>query len=373
MQSEVTVLGLMSGSSLDGLDLAIGRFFSSDQTPLLKHFSWELLDCKTVPLTGKWKSLLQDLPDQSAIQLIETDVLFGKWMGQQVNDFLAASAYVPDLIVSHGHTVFHFPDKGISAQIGCGAHLSALTGIPVLNNLRMLDIAHGGQGAPLAPISDLWLFSENDFFLNLGGIANLSYLSGDQIIGYDVVGANQLLNRLAQEVGQSYDQGGQLASFGKIIPQLIAEADTIPYLSRNGPKSLGNDEVQQYWVQLFLNHPGLINDKLHTACVHIARAIARAIKRLATNHKVYRLLPTGGGVFNTFLMQCIREALSDSAVKIEINLPDVRIIEYKEALLMALMGFLKLSGLPNCLGQVTGARMDCSGGTLHGNLAKWIK
>ena len=373
MQSEVTVLGLMSGSSLDGLDIAIGRFYTSDQNPSFHHFNWELLDSQTVPLSGKWKALLQDLPNQSAYKLVESDVLFGKWMGRQVNEFLSKTEYIPDLIVSHGHTVFHAPHKGFSTQIGCGANLSAVTGIPVLNNLRMLDIAYGGQGAPLAPISDLWLFRDCDFFLNLGGIANLSFLSENLVIGYDVVGANQILNRLAQEIGQPYDKDGQVASFGKMIPELLDQANAIPYLSKGTPKSLGNDEVEHYWTQLFLNHPGLVEDKLHTACIHIAQAIAQAIKPYANRHKTYRLLPTGGGAFNTFLMQCIKEALFHSAVKVEIKLPDARIIEYKEALLMALMGFLKLKGLPNCLSQVTGAQIDCSGGTFHGDLAKWIR
>lgn len=371
MQSEVTVLGLMSGSSLDGLDLALVRFFSSDQTPLFSHFSWEFLDGKTVPLSGKWKAQLQALPQQSALNLVEADVLLGQWMANQVNEFLADSPFIPDLIVSHGHTIFHFPQKGISTQIGCGAHLSAKTGIPVLNNLRMLDIANGGQGAPLAPICDLWLFRDFDFFLNLGGIANLSFISKDQIIGYDVVGANQILNRLAQEVGQPYDQGGQLAATGTIIPELLDRANSIPYLSKHTPKSLGNDEVERFWTQLFVDHSGSIAGKLHTACIHIAQVIAQEIQSLATENKVYRLLPTGGGVFNTFLMQCIREELSHSFIEVEIILPDTRIIEYKEALLMALMGFLKFKGLPNCLSQVTGARLDCSGGTLHGNLANW--
>ncbi len=373
MQLEATVLGLMSGSSLDGLDLAIGRFFFSNQSFLLNDFSWELLDCRTVPLSGKWKAQLQSLPHQSALKLVEADVLFGQWMGQQVNEFIADSDHIPELIVSHGHTIFHFPHKGISTQIGCGAHLSATTGIPVLNNLRMLDIAYGGQGAPLAPISDLWLFRDYDFFLNLGGIANLSFRSMDQIIGYDIVGANQILNRLAQEIGQPYDQGGQLASTGTIIPELLDRANAIPYLSKNAPKSLGNDEVEQEWVQLFLEYAGLVNDKLHTACVHIAQVIAREILSLATENKNYRLLPTGGGAYNTFLIQCIREAVSKSGLELEINLPDSRIIEYKEALLMALMGFLKLHGLPNCLSQVTGARLDSSSGSFHGNLAKWIR
>lgn len=373
MGSEVTVLGLMSGSSMDGLDLAIGRFFTSDQTPLFNHFNWKLLDSQTVPLSGKWKDLLRDLPNQSAYSLVESDALFGKWMGQQVNKFLSHTEHTPDLIVSHGHTVFHAPQKGFSTQIGCGAHLSALTGIPVLNNLRMLDIAHGGQGAPLAPIGDIWLFRDYDFYLNLGGIANLSFISEDKVIGFDVVGANQILNRLAQEIDQPYDKDGQLASSGKIIPELLERANAIPYFSKSTPKSLGNDEVAQYWTQLFLNYAGWVEDKLHTACVHIAQSIAQAIRPYTDGNRAYRLLPTGGGAFNIFLMQCISEALSDSAVKMEIKLPDARIIEYKEALLMALMGFLKLKGLPNCLSQVTGAQIDCSGGTFHGDLAKWIR
>ncbi|NUO02944.1 MAG: anhydro-N-acetylmuramic acid kinase [Saprospiraceae bacterium] len=358
-------LGLMSGSSLDGLDLAFCDLKFTETGDLT---AWHLVASDTLPFSENWKKTLAELPSGSALQLAEAHAGFGEYVGDLVNLFLKKYQLVPDFIASHGHTIFHYPNKRFTTQIGDGAAIAARTGIMVIDNFRAQDIALGGQGAPLAPLADRVLFSDYDFCLNLGGISNLTFKANNgRYVAYDIGGANQVLNALVQPLGLAYDDRGQLAASGKLNADLKTKADALPYFSQPYPKSLGNDWVRREHTPIFVEYDCPVADKLHTACRHIAGQIAvhltQTLERENVKREQYKLLATGGGALNDFLIACIREACRDQQV--EIVVPDARIISFKEAILMALMGALRLLGKPNCIASVTGAGRDAVSGAVH--------
>ncbi len=370
MPTACIALGLMSGSSLDGLDMAICRFELQDGA--VQH--WALLAGQTVPYPQRWQERLRALPQASARDLAHAHVELGHWMGEAVKAFLLQyPQWPPDLIASHGHTIFHFPEQGFTTQIGDGAAIAAITGISTVCDFRSTDLALGGQGAPLAPLADRLLFSQYDFMLNLGGIANMTCRIDQRYIAFDVGGANQILNALAQTLGLSYDDGGRLAASGKLIPGLKDALDRLPYFQLPPPKSLGNDWVQRHQTDLCMRWPAPVEDRLHTVCLHIAGQIAHALAQVRMTEDwrlpAYSALATGGGAFNAFLIRLILEACNQIA-PVSLHIPDASIVSMKEAILMALMGALRLEGQANCLSSVTGARQDAIGGAVY---AGWSK
>lgn len=354
----------MSGSALDGLDLALCTFEFSGRH--LRH--WETLAVEARPFPEAWAQRLRALPGGSAKDLAVAHAQFGQFLGKQAKTFLAQQALQADAIASHGHTIFHFPQAGVSTQIGDGASISAITGRPAIDNFRMQDVALGGQGAPIAPIADQHLFPDQTFMLNLGGIANISARTGQGYIAFDCSGANQVLNALAQEAGHPYDQGGAMARTGKLLPGLLEQAMQLPYHSAPFPKSLGNDWVQEQLLPIYSSYPGSLQDRLHTACWQIARSIDESIRAIERNASLppapHNMLVTGGGAFNTFLVECIR-AKCEKNRSLAVATPKPQIIEFKEAILMALMGALRLEGLPNTLPTATGGSTGSCGGGLH--------
>ncbi len=308
------------------------------------------------------------LPQVGGRELLLAHAHYGHYAGELVRDYLERTQIEPDFIASHGHTIFHYPNEQMTLQIGDGAAIAAETGYPVINDFRAMDVALGGQGAPLAPIADRMLLPGYDFYLNLGGISNITGHAGEKFIAFDIGGANQVLNFLAQQVNKPFDENGNLAASGALHAGLLAQANALSYHELPYPKSLGNDWVQEALIPIFQHYNATIADKLHTACLHIAWQIAKQIgaiiEREQLNKEHYRLLATGGGARNTFLMQCIEQACSKIA-DIEIVIPDPLIISFKEAAFMALMGVLRLENLPNCMASVTGASRDASGGAIH--------
>jgi anhydro-N-acetylmuramic acid kinase len=358
------ILGLMSGSSLDGLDLAYCKFFQSEEEKL----EWEILHAKTMTFSQDWIARLKKLPGANAYTLAKTHTDFGRYLGQFAASFLSQYDLKPDLISSHGHTIFHYPNRGFTYQIGDGATLASVSGYNVADNFRMQDVAAGGQGAPLAPIVDQRLFPSYDFLLNLGGIANLTCKASDGYIAFDLTGANQVLNRLVSPLGKLYDDGGQIAASGTLSEGLLEKVESLDFFKQSFPKSLGNDWVQAKLIPIFLQYDTPVANKLYTACIHVARQIRLAIQQFSEQHPLpdppLNLLATGGGVYNKFLMECIQEECQ-KIVGLEVHIPSDTIIQYKEALLMALMGYLRLKGQPNCLPSATGARKAMIGGALH--------
>jgi anhydro-N-acetylmuramic acid kinase len=362
------LIGLMSGSSLDGVDLACCRFELDAQKKDNPVTDWEMEVAETIPYPGAWQDRLRQLPSSDAATLCKADTALGHYLGRMVKDFMARHELRPDAIASHGHTIFHFPEAATTLQIGAGAAIAAETGLTTVDDFRAMDLALGGQGAPLAPIADLYLFPKFDCWLNLGGIANITVRRKDQqLIAFDIGGANQVLNALVAPLGLAYDQDGQLAATGKLIPKLLEKADALPYFQKKYPKSLGNDWVQDTLLPIYLEEKGSTADKLYTACRQLARQIARSVEEIlpeAAKQPHARMLATGGGALNTFLIGLIREECA-KVCSLEAVIPQLEIVQFKEAALMALMGALRLTGRPNCLSSVTGARADAMGGCIH--------
>jgi anhydro-N-acetylmuramic acid kinase len=363
-------LGLMSGSSLDGLDVALCSFEVSDENPP-KLKNWSLQETETLPFSADWQGRLANLPNSNAFSLAQAHADFGHYMGALVHNFFSKNGISPgsiDFIASHGHTIFHEPSLHFSTQIGDGAALAVATGCTVVCDFRTSDVALGGQGAPLAPLADKVLFPGYDFYLNLGGIANLTCHTPEKYIAFDVCAANQALNSLAKEAGFDYDEDGKMAASGQLLESLFDHLNDESFFYENYPKSLSNQWVQANTVAKCAAATGSVTDRLHTACQHVGYQLARAIRHISEKEGFkkdrYRLLATGGGALNSFLIQCI-EQQCQSFAEVEVVLPEMEIIKFKEAILMALLGILRIESSTNCLSTVTGASRDAAGGAIY--------
>lgn len=353
-------VGIMSGSSLDGIDLAAVKLhFSSDNTHPVQ---WKFLHTATFPLTTEWKQRLPSLPENNALQLAQAHADFGHFLGVTASHFIKKYHFIPDFIASHGHTIFHDPTKKMTCQIGDGAAIAQKTGILTIADFRTADIAAGGQGAPFSPLADFFLFPEYNLFLNIGGIANLTVKSTDNIIAFDVAPANQILNALAKERQLGFDEGGRIAMKGKIIPSLLSFLHKLPYFKTPPPKSLDNQWIQHIILPPFKNQDYPLEDRLYTACEFLAMEIGKSIRFSYPSLEQHKMLVTGGGAYNEFLTKRIAHHSPHST---EIVIPDASIVEFKEAALMALMGAFRLSGFTNTFQSVTGASAPSCGGALY--------
>ncbi len=364
-------IGLMSGSSLDGLDIAYCKFDVENES----ISKWELLQAETIPFSEMWQSRLAHLPVQSALIYAKTHAYFGHYLGELVIDFMSrnlpvrqAGKVIPDFIASHGHTIFHYPDKRMTAQIGDGGALAATTGLTVISDFRTQDIAIGGEGTPLAPAADKYLFEGYDFYLNLGGIANISCNVHGKMIAFDIGGANQVLNGLAVLMNQEYDEGGIIAAQGEVVKALLEEVNSIDYFSRKYPKSLDNQWVVQNLLKKYREFPESVENRMRTAVEQLATQTVLSVLQIIDNEGLtkekYQMLATGGGVFNSFLMARMQELFKEK-IDLEIVIPKKETVAFKEAILMALLGVLRMENIPNCLASVTGARRDTIGGAIY--------
>lgn len=344
------VIGLMSGTSLDGLDIALCEFEAHDNT-----FNYSILQAKTINYSQQWKEKLTNVKNTSAEQYFKLNAEYGKFVAENINVFLKGLVEIPDAIASHGHTIFHQPQFGFSSQIGCGATIAAHTGFTTVCDFRSLDVANGGQGAPLVPIGDKLLFGKHDACLNIGGIANISFndKNGNRI-AYDICEANMLLNYLAEKTGKDYDKGGELATSGNINTELLNKLNCLSYYSQTGARSIGREWFENTILPLIENNGIDIKDLLATSTEHIAQIIANDL----TDKK--NVLVTGGGAFNSFLMERIK-----SKTSCEIIIPDAETINFKEALIFAFLGYLRLNEKVNTLSSVTGAKSDSIGGAVY--------
>lgn len=344
--SEHLAIGLMSGSSLDGLDLALVKFHSNDG-----KYGFDILKVQTIPYTSYWEKQLSEAFHKRPDDLAELDKAFGDYLGRQVLQFIQENGISPDFIASHGHTIFHKPEKHYTLQIGDGQALANACGLKVINDFRSEDVSKGGQGAPLVPIGDKLLFSDFEACLNIGGIANVSYDENGQRIAYDICIANQALNYLANQKGLKYDKDGLLARNGAIDEALLAALNSNAFFKQKAPKSLGREFFEAEQKHLFKGKD--ISDLLATFTEHIAMQIEESLKALPKG----KLLITGGGALNKYLVERIQHHTIHQVV-----IPEKQIIEYKEALVFAFLGLLKLEGKTNVLCSVTGAESDsCSG------------
>ena len=353
MKKEWDGIGIMSGTSLDGIDLAWCHFIRKEEG----CWDYRIEKAVTVPYTDDFRQRLADAPNLSALEYVKLNNEVAVVFAKAVNDWLGNGPR-PDFIASHGHTVFHQPAIGLTTQIGNGAVLAAQTKILTICDFRTKDVALGGQGAPLVPIGDELLFGEYDACLNLGGFSNISYRIDNKRIAYDISPCNMALNTLANLAGLPYDKDGQLSRKGSVISDLLQKLDNLSYYHQNPPKSLGKEWFERdFWpvVKPFTqNHS--ITDVARTIVEHIARQIIANVPKEAQT-----LLITGGGAHHTFLIQQIQNQ-RDS---LKVIVPDNLIVDYKEALIFAFLGLLRLNGENNCLRSVTGAREDCCGGCIY--------
>ena len=351
------MVGLMSGSSLDGIDLAYTTF--EFETPII----WKLQKYTAVDLPDPWPLKLANLPKQPVSEFANTNAEYGFFLGDIILRFAKEINQHIDAVAVHGHTVYHSPDHKTSIQFGSPAHIANVCMLPVISDFRSADMAFGGQGAPLAHMADEDLFPGYDWYLNIGGIANLSISHDGHIVSsFDVCGANQVLNRLAEPHGMPYDNEGLIARRGSVFTPLLSKLLDHPFLKTDPPRSLDN----QYTVQEFYEPFSRINlsteDKLATATEWIAQSIVNATNVSQSGLAGGSMLITGGGAFNTFLLERI-QTLSEG--KIKIDLPAEEIINYKEALLMGYLGALRLRHEPNCKKRVTGASRDSINGQVY--------
>ncbi len=353
----------MSGSSLDGLDIVFAEFLHQGGA-----WSFDIVAADCYPYTNEWKQKLQTGTALTALDYQLLHAEYGHYLGKEVVRFIDENSlhYKVGLISSHGHTTFHVPPK-MTAQIGDGAAIAAETGLPVVSDLRALDVAFGGQGAPIVPIGEKYLLKDYDYYLNIGGIANLSFRVGESYTAYDICPANRVLNLLSAKEGKEYDAGGEMASGGTVNENLLQQLNALPYYGQAYPKSLANqfgtDEVFPLVEAAGLS----TQDALRTYVAHIVQQLTIAIQQnAASNAKPQtpnpKLLVTGGGAFNTFLVQQLSESLKP--LGIEVIVPDENLVQYKEALIMAFIGVLRWRQEYTVLSSVTGAQRGSIGGAL---------
>lgn len=357
------VIGLMSGSSLDGLDLAFVEFLENAGA-----WQYEIKAADCYPYSDEWQKKLRGAVSLNALdyQLLHTE--YGHYIGKQVNAFIEAHRlqYQVQLIASHGHTTFHMPSRKMTGQLGDGAAIAAVTGINVVSDLRAMDVALGGQGAPIVPIGEKLLFGNYSFFLNLGGIANISYNHPEKYIAFDICPANRVLNMLAQDLDKPYDEGGKEAAAGNLQPKLLQMLNALDYYNLPYPKSLANDFGTDVVYPLIKSSGQPVDDGLRTAVEHIAIQIKNAVQQLLQDQPAtagdLKLLATGGGAHNSFLMERIGAALRE--LQVELVVPEKNIIDLKEAIVMGLIGVLRWREENNVLASVTGAVRNSIGGAV---------
>ena len=356
------VLGVMSGSSLDGLDLAFAEF---QEVSGKWNFTIKAAAC--YPYPESWTARLSSATQLSAREYLLLDTAYGHYIGSSVNRFIEENglAYQVQLIASHGHTVFHLPEHKMTAQLGDGAAIAAATGINTVTDLRALDVALGGQGAPIVPVGERLLFSSYGLLLNLGGIANITLQLTPSPIAWDICPANRVLNLLAEKAGRSYDENGSLARSGQVDNGLLSELNEFDYYKRPAPKSLAN-EFGTGEVYPMIGSKGLSpNDALATYTLHIAEQVKRAILHQVTDPSPLhgtQMLVTGGGAHNIWLVESIQAQLDDLGIRV--NVPDSLTVDFKEALIMALIGVLRWREEDNVLSSVTGAKRSSIGGAM---------
>ena len=352
-QKKYKVIGIMSGTSLDGLDLCCATF---KKTAIGWRFKID--HSTTIKYRAAWKRNLADAIKLSVPDLLEMDVKFGRFIADQTNHFLARHKISNvDLIASHGHTVFHQPKRGFTLQIGSGYEIFLHTGLPVVNNFRGMDVAKGGQGAPLVPIGDELLFQEYAACLNIGGIANISFKKKSKRIAYDICFANIALNYLVNKSGKAFDKDGMLAESGKLNKKLYNDLNNS--IKLNGKQSLSWEIFSEKMKPILDKENIPLPDRMHTTLSLAAIKIAEAINENIGNGNV---LCTGGGVHNKFLMQQIKNNLKAGR---QLILPNSQLIDHKEALIFGLLGLLRMRNETNCLSSVTGAKSDSSSGILY--------
>jgi len=349
MQSYISI-GAMSGTSLDGLDLVACRFTFDDR------WRYEILKGVTIPYSHKWIQKLSTAAELNALDFAFLNNDFGKFIGKQVADFCTDLPQKPDLVSSHGHTIFHQPQNKLTLQIGNGASIAAFSGLPTACDFRTADMAMKGQGAPLVPIGDELLFGEYDLCMNLGGIANVSFREEGERKAFDICPANMAFNHFIKEQGYEYDLDGNLGRTGKVQEELLTLLNELDFYQQKGPKSLGREWFDENFLPLIYSFQLPPEDILRTLYEHVSDQLASATDQFPKG----KILITGGGTHNIFLVELFSEKTKHKTI-----VPSQQIIDFKEALIFAFIGVLRLREEVNCLKSVTGADHDHSAGVIY--------
>jgi anhydro-N-acetylmuramic acid kinase len=349
-QNEYYIIGQMSGTSLDGVDLVHVRIGFKEK------YYFELLNFETISYSSQWKQKLINGFNKTGSSLKKLDSDYGNLLAGFILEFIKRNKIDKvDFIASHGHTIFHKPEKGFTLQIGNGPEIFNLTNVKTICDFRVQDVKLGGQGAPLVPIGDKLLFSEYDNCLNLGGFANISTEINNERIAYDICPANIVLNYYVGKLGLEFDDKGKLASQGNVHKELLAALNQLEFYELQPPKSLGFEFIESTILPMINKYQLQISDILRTYVEHTAIQISKVL-----NRKKGKCLVTGGGAFNDFLMDRMRVLTT-----LELIIPSKKIINYKEALVFAFLGYLKNLNEINCLKSVTGASKDHSSGVIY--------
>lgn len=340
----------MSGTSLDGIDLCYADFSFENQT-----WNFDIIAAETITYSSNWIKKLSQAPFLNGLELSLLNVEYGSFLAKTANTFCDKNKLTPYLIGSHGHTIFHQPEKNFTLQIGSGAEIATKTGIKTCCDFRTSDISFKGQGAPLVPIGDQLLFPNFDACLNIGGFCNIS-IKQNSLTAFDISPANLVLNFLAEKVGLNYDKNGDLARSGKLDQELLNQFNKLDYYYKSPPKSLGREWVEKNINPILEKCTISIEDQLHTFCIHIAEQVA---KSTSFNEVQTDILITGGGAKNKFLMECFQQN------GVQVNIPNEQVIDFKEALIFAFLGLLRDLEITNTLSSVTGAKKDSIGGCIY--------
>ena len=348
MEYPIDIIGVMSGTSLDGVDLAYVRFHD-------EKYQFELVKTTTVTFPNDLLMLLSNCRILSNNMLVDLHNEWSGFVGAEINKHFISQGLTPDYIASHGHTVFHEPQNGFTLQIGSLPVLNETTNCNVIGDFRMLDVSKGGEGAPLVPIGDQLLFPNYKVCLNLGGIANVSIKNKEGISAFDVCPCNLLLNKLAMEKGLLYDNGGSMAKSGKLDEALFNQLNEVNHYKNSRHPSLGIEIIDNEFFPIINNSKLSVEDKLHTVCKHIAYQLSLVVS------KGENILVTGGGAYNSYLLACFQE------LGLKAIIPSNEIVEFKEALIFSFLGLRKIENKVNVLSAVTGATSDSVAGVVFNN------
>ncbi len=351
IKNEYVVVGLMSGTSLDGLDLACCKF-----SLVNGNWDFEILAAETIDYNASLRTQLSEADSFSGNDLWQLHVHLGHHFGKLVHAFIDKNKLQVDFVCSSGHTIFHRPELGYTAQIGDGASIAAECGIDTICDFRSTDVAFGGQGAPLVPIGDKLLFSNYDYCLNIGGICNISFDNADKRVAWDVAPANMLLNYYASTINLLFDENGNISASGQVHQSLLKSLNDIEYYHTPYPKSLGKEYVFKYFIPLINQFEISVPDILATVCEHIAVVVSRSIASNAEK----KLLITGGGALNGHLISRIKAHTACQVV-----VPEIQLVNFKEAIIFAFLGVLRMHQTVNCIKEVTGAVRDNIGGAIY--------
>jgi len=351
-KKSLNVVGVMSGTSLDGLDICLCKFIVNDNG----KWSYSIIKATTVCYDSSMIERLSSAFNSRGYELTKLDYDYGRWIGSQIKSFLKTVEITPDFVASHGHTIFHKPSEGYTLQIGKGSAIAVESDLPCVCDFRSTDVCLGGQGAPLVPIGDKHLFSDFDICLNLGGFANLSFEDKGTRLAFDIGPCNIVLNAIAKELGANYDKDGDLGKKGKVNEDLLLKLNDLDFYKKKNPKSLGREWVEEIFMPIVNGFKISTEDKLSTLYEHVSTQITIATNKLDLKN----ILVTGGGAHNSLLIHLLRSKSKQSII-----VPDKETVDFKEALIFAFLGVLYIKGSENALASVTGAKTNSISGCLY--------